>query len=149
MSNPTDDSRKVVEAFYASLAALDVPGVTNAFAEDVVVEVLGRTPISGRHVGRDAFVANAMGPVFAALDMEQAHFATTWEIFAAEGDRVAARMTAEAATKSGKRYDGTYCHLFRIDNGQIAELYEYLDTVLVEDAICDNALARPEVPAIA
>jgi uncharacterized protein len=147
MSSTTEQSRKVVEAFYASLAALDVPAVTNAFAEDTVVEIIGHTPVSGRHVGRDALIADAMGPIFAALDMEQVHFAQSWEIFAAEGDRIAARMTAKAATKSGKRYDGNYCHLFRIDNGLIAELYEYLDTVLVEDAIFDNALQRPQAVA--
>lgn len=145
----TEESRKVVEAFYTSLAALDVPAVTTAFAEDVVVEVVGNTPVSGRHVGRDALVANAIGPIFAALDMEHVQFAASWEIFAAEGDRVAARMTAEAAAKSGKRYDQTYCQLFRIADGEIAELYEYLDTVVVEDAIFDNALTRPQVVATA
>ena len=134
----TEDSRRVVAAFYEAVSAGDMAAVTAAFADDVEVEVMGRSPISGRHVGREAFLANAMGPVIAALDPDSVELATTWEIFAAEGDRVVARMTGKAASKSGKRYDNSYCQLFRIRDGQIAEMYEYLDTALLHDAIFDD-----------
>jgi ketosteroid isomerase-like protein len=139
--NTTDESRRVVERFYGSVAAGDMEAVVAAFADDVEVEVMGRSPISGRHVGREAFLANAMGPIMAQLDPGSIELATTWEIFAAEGDRVAARMTGRAATTSGKRYDNSYCQLFRIDGGRIAEMYEYLDTALLDEAIFDGAAA--------
>jgi ketosteroid isomerase-like protein len=134
----TDTSRRVIESFYEAVAAGDMDAVIAAFADDVVVEVMGSSPISGRHVGREAFLADAMGPIMAVLDPETVQLATTWEIFAAEGDRVAARMTGTAASLSGKRYDNSYCQLFRIRDGQIAEMYEYLDTALLEDAIFDR-----------
>jgi uncharacterized protein len=139
----TEQSRGIVESFYRAVAAGDMETVTASFADDVVVHVMGRSPIAGRHVGRDAFLAQAMGPVIAALDPESIRLAQTWEIFAAEGDRVAARMTGQAATRTGKRYDNSYCQLFRIHDGQIAEMYEYLDTALLESAIFDNELATP------
>lgn len=134
----TEASRRTVETFYEAVAAGDMDTVLEAFADDVVVEVMGRSPISGRHVGRDAFLSEAMGPVMAVLDPDTVMLATTWEIFAAEGDRVAARMTGTAATRSGKRYDNSYCQLFRIREGQIAEMYEYLDTALLQEAIFED-----------
>lgn len=140
-------SRAVVESFYRAVAAGDFEAVTAAFAEDVEVEVMGQSPISGRHRGRDAFVANAMGPVMDKLDAASVRLATTWEIFAAEEDRVVARMTGMAATKSGKRYDNSYCHLFRIREGQIAEMYEYLDTALLMDAIFSASPASSRADA--
>jgi uncharacterized protein len=138
----TEETRRVVEDFYRAVAAGDMDAVMAAFADDVVVEVMGRSPISGRHIGRQAFLADAMGPVVAALNPETIELATTWEIFAAEGDHAAARMTGKAANRSGKPYDNSYCQLFRIRDGQIAEMYEYLDTALLEDAIFDNELAE-------
>ena len=148
MSDTTQDSRTVVENWYAALAAGDMEGVIGALHEDVVVNVLGCTPVSGRHVGRDAFVANAVGPIFAKLDPETVRFAKTFRIFAADGGHVAALMEGGGATHNGKRYDNTYCHLFAIEDGQITEMYEFLDTVLVEHAIFDNELATPQ-PALA
>jgi hypothetical protein len=115
-------------------------GVIGALAEDVVFTVHGRTPVSGRHVGRDAFATNAVGPIFAALDPETLQFAKKWEIFAADGGRVVTVMEGEAKTPDGRLYDNTYCHLFTIREGQIAELQEFLDTVLVEDVIFGRAL---------
>jgi len=143
MSTATQESRRIVEGYYTALAAGDVPSAMAALAPDVVLEVMGHTPISGRHVGLEALMANAIGPIAGALEMSEAQFAASWEIYAAEGNRVAGRMTATAVTMSGKRYDNSYCQLFRVANGQIAEMYEYLDTVLVEDAIFDNELTQP------
>lgn len=131
----TDESRRVIEGFYEAVAAGDMETVVAIFADDVEVEVMGQSPISGRHVGRADFLAHAMGPVIDALDPETIELAATWEIFAAEDDRVVARMTGRATSKAGKRYDNSYCQLFRVRDGRIAEMYEYLDTALLEDAI--------------
>jgi hypothetical protein len=140
MTDTTQASRSVVENWYAALAAGNMEGVIGALAEDVVFTVHGKTPVSGRHEGRDAFVTNAVGPIFAALDPETLQFAKKWEIFAAEGGRVVTIMEGEAKTPDGRLYDNTYCHLFTIRGGQIAELQEFLDTVLVENVIFGRAL---------
>src|SRR4051794_4453430 len=109
MSTATEESRTIVEGYYTALAAGDVPAAMGALAPEIVLEVMGHTPISGRHVGLDALTANAIGPIAGALEMSEAQFAASWEIYAAEGDRVAGRMTTRATTTSGKRYDQSYC----------------------------------------
>ena len=45
-----------------------------------------------------------------------------------------------ATSKNGTSYDNNYCHLFTIRDGKITELWELLDTALVEEAIFDNPL---------
>jgi hypothetical protein len=40
----------------------------------------------------------------------------------------------KATTKSGKSYNNTYCQVFRIVNGKVQEVTEYLDTELVTSA---------------
>jgi uncharacterized protein len=135
MADTTQASRSVVENWYTALAAGDMDGVVGALAEDLVAHVGGRTPVSGRHEGRDAFVAGAIGPVFAALDPGTVRFAKKWEIVAAEGERVVTMMEGEARTHDGKLYDNTYCHLFTVRDGKIVELHEFLDTALLQDVI--------------
>jgi uncharacterized protein len=149
MTAQTQESRSVVDAWYTALAAGDMEGVLGGLAEDVVVNVLGSSPVSGRHVGRDAFVAAAVGPIFAALEPETIRFAQRWEIFAADGERVVALMHGDARCKNGRRYDNSYCHLFTIRDGKIVELYEFLDTALVETAIFGKDLADPGVKSVA
>ena len=135
MADTSQASRSVVENWYTALAAGNMEGVIGALAGDLVAHVCGRTQVSGTHEGRDAFVANAIAPVFAALDPETVRFATKWEIFAAEGERVVTLMEGEARTHDGRLYDNTYCHLFTVRDGLIVELHEFLDTALLRDVI--------------
>jgi ketosteroid isomerase-like protein len=144
----TERSRQIVSDWYTALQQGDMEGVVGAMDENIIVNVLGSSGVSGRHEGRDAFVANGIGPIFAALEPESVEFAKRWRIFAAEGERVVVLMEGFAAAKNGCRYDNKYCHLFTIRDGRIAELWEFLDTVVVEEAIFDNPLqSSREAPA--
>jgi ketosteroid isomerase-like protein len=135
MTDTTQASRSVVENWYRALAAGNMEGVVGALAEDLVAHVAGRTPVSGTHEGRDAFVQNAIAPMFAALNPETVRFAHRFEIFAADGERVVAMMEGDARTHDGALYDNSYCHLFTVRDGQIVELHEFLDTALLRDVI--------------
>ena len=42
-------------------------------------------------------------------------------------------------TKENKPYNNTYCYVCRLENGQIKELTEYLDTELVSTVLGDPA----------
>lgn len=50
----------------------------------------------------------------------------------AEADRVVVRARADATTTRGERYPQSYCYVFRLENGRLAEVLEYCDTALVE-----------------
>lgn len=40
----------------------------------------------------------------------------------------------KATTKAGKPYNNTYCQVYRITDGKVREVTEYLDTELVTSA---------------
>jgi uncharacterized protein len=135
--------RGVVERWYTALASGDVDTVVATFHADLKASVVGRTPVSGQFESREAFIAGTLGVVFASLEPEQTRFAQTWSIFAADGDRVVGMMSGDAMAKNGQPYDGVYCQLFTVREGQIVEYIEFVDTVLVEAAIFDNPLSTP------
>jgi hypothetical protein len=50
-----------------------------------------------------------------------------------------------AMTKAGRPYNNTYCYVFRLADGQVAEITEYLDTQLVATALEAPAVESPRV----
>ena len=44
------------------------------------------------------------------------------------------QANGKARTKSGKDYNNSYCHIFRVVGGKVTEINEYLDTALVDEA---------------
>jgi ketosteroid isomerase-like protein len=139
----SDNPRSVVERWYTALAAGDVDAVVAGFHPDVVGSVVGSTPVSGRFQGRDEFLAGTLSVVFEALDPKSVRFAQNWLIFAVDGQRVVGLMTGDAVAKNGHPYNSIYCQLFTINDAQIIEYVEFVDTVVVENALFDNPLTRP------
>ena len=96
------------------------------FADDVVWHlpnsVAARFP-NGAHLHGPEVVALFGGP--------QQHYAErTWRIdhVVGEDDMVALHCTMDGWTVSGNRYVNSYHFLFRLDDGLIAEGWEFLDT---------------------
>jgi uncharacterized protein len=138
-----ESSRAVIERFYAALEAFDVETLLDLHHEDCVVHVLGRTPVSGRFAGREG-LAEVAAKVFEQLVPDQVRFATRWRIVAVDGDCVVAFMQGGGPTLGGVPYDQTYCQVFHLRDGRIAEMHEFLDTVVVEAALFGNHLERPQ-----
>ncbi len=46
----------------------------------------------------------------------------------ADGEYAVAEWTTHARTRDGRRYDSDYAGVFRVVNGQLAAVTEYLDT---------------------
>jgi len=112
--------------------------------DDVVYNVAGRTPISGRWVGKSFLTGEAQSMVFGALDPERFRFSRRWKIMCADAERVVGFMEADGPTRSGKRYNQRYCQVFAFRDGRISEVWEFFDSCLAEEALFDNPLSRPE-----
>lgn len=129
MSHPNVERvRKLID----DMNAANAEGYLGALADDVRYTVIGSTPFSGTRQGRDAVVAQIVMPLMEKLE-GSIHF-TPLSIFG-EGDMVCVQARGRAATKSGQRYDNTYCFVFRFRGDEIAEVTEYLDTELVRAAL--------------
>ncbi len=143
----TEDNRRLIERWYEALAAGDFQTIFDMHHDDVVYNMVGNTPVSGRIYGKDACCNGMIAQkLLDKLVPGEVRFAKRWKIVAAEGDRVVGLMQGGGPTKNGQSYEQTYCEIFTIRDGKIAEMHNFFDTVLVEQCLFDNPLERPETP---
>ena len=141
VANMTD--REFIAHFYESLKIADVEAVEACYADDVIFNLVGDTPVSGRWVGKDQCWGVVAMSVFAALKPETVHFSDQWRIVCASDGHVVAMMQGGATGLNGVDYDQTYCHIFKIENQKIIEFHEFFDTALAEAVLFDNPLSKP------
>jgi ketosteroid isomerase-like protein len=140
----TERNKRIIDAYYQSLSRGDSATFKSLHAEDVVFNFVGRTPLSGRHVGREKCFKLLSRYVIAALVPGEYQFAKKWRIMAADEKCVVAIMKGGGAAKNGSNYEQTYCQVFTIAEDKICEIHEFFDTVLVEEALFDCRLEKPE-----
>ncbi|MDG5746703.1 nuclear transport factor 2 family protein [Qipengyuania sp. XHP0207] len=132
MSNETETNRALIAKAYDGLAKGDPTHFTALFAEDIEWRVMGSSAWSKHLKGLEAVNRDLVGPLFARID---GPYLTTAELILADGDRVAVIAKGDAATVDGGRYDNDYCFVFRMKDGKIVEVREYMDTILADRAL--------------
>ena len=138
--------KELVEKYYQALADADIDAFLAIQQDDVVYNVNGSTPVSGRFTGKD-FLQNVVAPeVFGRLQMDTFRFAAKWKIMCADEHRVVAFMEADGYAMNGERYHQRYCQTFGFRDGKIAEVFEFFDSTLAQTALWDNRLTKPEKP---
>lgn len=101
-------------------------------ADDIRWTIIGSTKWSRTMNGKKEIVDKLLHPIFA--EMESMGTSTTDNVIA-EGDYVVVQSHAAGRkTKTGKPYNNTYCNVFKVVDGKIKEITEYLDTELVTAA---------------
>ena len=138
----------LVTRYYQALAAGDFETLTALHCDDVVFNLVGTTPVSGRWEGK----TECFGPVVAdgvlgKLVQETVRFSRQWRIMCADDNCVVGIMHGGGMGTNGHEYLQTYCQVLTIRDGLIAELHEFFDTALVELALNDNPTTKgPSVP---
>lgn len=127
----TVDNKKLVESMFAAISKGDAEGYLAALADDAKFTIIGKTKFSGLFDGKKNIVEKLLAPLAAQLD---GALTITPQHLVAEGDTVVIQAQGSSKTKTGKRYDNTYCIVFRIANGKVSKITEYLDTELVTEA---------------
>ena len=121
------DNKQVVQASYDAANRGDMDTCMGQLADDVAWTNIGTTKYSGTFRGKADLVTRLLQPVFGQL---QAGIASSVDNIVAEGDFVVVQSRGKAETKDGRPYNNTYCHVFKIRDGKIVEVTEYLDTAL-------------------
>lgn len=102
MSALADANRAVGEAFYRALADGDFDALAALHSDDVVFNLLGSTPVSGRWEGK----AECFGPLVAdmvvgKLEPETIQFSREWRIMCADDTCVVGLMRGGGMGKNG------------------------------------------------
>jgi uncharacterized protein len=129
-----EQNKEIVRRAIAAISRGDLEGFMADAAEDVTLSVMGAVfpPIQGKQKVLKG-LRNALG---AKLEGGGA-IVMTIENLIADGDYVAEQSRGVARTKTGKDYNNTYCRVWRINNGKIHAMQEYLDTELVRSCLID------------
>lgn len=125
------ENKQFISNMFAELSKGNADAFLGALADDVRFTIIGSTKYSGTFKGKQDLIARLLAPLNAQVE---GAMTITPDNLIADGDFVAMQARGKALSKSGQRYDNTYCHVFRIANGKVQEVTEYLDTELVTTA---------------
>ena len=125
------DNKQIITNMFAEISKGNAAAFMDVMADDIKYTLQGRTKFSGTMNGKQQVMEKLLGPLGAALE---SGIAITPYDFIAEGDYVVMLSNGKATTKSGKGYNNSYCHVFKVVGGKVKEINEYLDTALVDEA---------------
>lgn len=126
------ENRELMREIYDELAKGNRMPFRNAMAEDFRWIMKGRTAWSRTYEGRKAVREELFQPLFAQFADDYTNRASR---FFADGDYVIVECEGRVTTQAGTPYNNQYCLIFRLENGKLKEVTEYLDTALVDEAL--------------
>jgi len=92
--------------------------------------VMKNMPNGGTHVGKK----NVFDGYFPKLFAKFAEFHVVTDEFIETGNRVIVLGTYKITSKSGKKFDAPFVHIYTIQDGKIAKFRQYSDTVEIQNA---------------
>ena len=125
---------KAIETINKALDMLskgDFENFETLLAENMYFKMSGNTPLSGEAFSKNEFL-ETVGNVMALLD--EPIKLNVKEVIDG-GDWVVSIADGEATTLLGEPYNNEYCHVWKVKDGLIIELREFLDTAMLRD-IC-------------
>ena len=126
----TEQNKNIAAAFLNAIERQDAEGIVGLMADDGVYWIPGQAnfPIAGRRNKQETreFFAGAK-------QILQPGFKFAVKSVTAEDDRVSVEAMGDGTSVTGKKYQTAYHFMFRIRDGKIAYVAEYIDTQHVAD----------------
>ena len=122
----TEQTRKLIEDYYAAAAAGDRDALAEMLTENVhwqAAETVPVEPLQGRRVVSSVVSGRGREKMF---DMDTYELDVHRKIV--DGDTAVVLQAISAKTHDGKQYDNEYCWVYTCRDGQIASIVEYVDT---------------------
>ena len=112
--------------------AKGIDAMFETMADDVRWTIMGTTKFSHTMNGKQEILDKLLKPITAELESMGTSIDDN---IIAEGDFVVLQQHATGrTTKTGKPYNNHYCLVYKVIDGKIKEITEYLDTELVTSA---------------
>jgi ketosteroid isomerase-like protein len=131
-----DTNRARLQYVFAETAKGNGRPFLDALADDAQWIIRGHTGWSKTYCGKAAIMNDLIAPLRRVLAPP---LKTHAHRMIAEGDFVVVEAQGENVTRSGVRYDNSYCYVFEFLDGQIVTLTEYADTELFRSALGEPA----------
>jgi uncharacterized protein len=128
------DNKKLLESIFSELSVGNSRPFVEAMADDFSWTVTGTTKWSKKYEGKSVVLGELFGTLTSRMD---GRIKTIADRFIGEDDLVVVEAHGSNTTKSGKPYNNRYCFVFRVSEGKLKEVTEYLDTELVSSALAE------------
>jgi ketosteroid isomerase-like protein len=134
-----DGNKQLLQRVFAEIADGNSRSFVESLADDIRWTIVGTTKWSRTYDGKKAVLEELLRPL---RDRLVDRVKVTAYRFIADGDLVVVEASGEARTKTGRPYNNTYCWIFRLADGRVREVTEYLDTELVAKALDSPSTAN-------
>ena len=124
----SEENKKLMQRIFDELARGNSQALIEVLADDVDWHVTGTTKFSGTYHGMASLMDELVVPLFSQF-AEQ--LTTVADRFIADDNYVVVEAHGKATTKAGRPYNNKYCFVFRLEDGKVKEVTEYMDTQLV------------------
>jgi hypothetical protein len=127
----TAENKRLLQDIFAAMARGDSRPLVGSMGEDFRWTIAGNGRWS-RTYDKQA----VMSELFPALRARiEGRIKMVPQRILADGDHVVVEARGDNTTKSGVPYNNSYCFVFRLAGGKLAEVTEYMDTELVTAAL--------------
>jgi ketosteroid isomerase-like protein len=130
------NNRELIRHVYTEASKGNGQPLLDALHDDIVWTIIGTTGLSGVHRGKQAVIANLLGPLRARLSTPVKF---TIRRVISDGDWVVLVADGEATTITGRPYNNSYCIVGRIEDGRFVEMTDYIDTELITNSLLASA----------
>lgn len=125
------DNKERMREIFAETAQGNFDPLVAALADDASWTIKGGTPFSKTYAGKEKILTRLLGPLSTRIE---GRLRLEARRLIAEDDLVVVEAQGSASTVAGVPYDNGYCFVFRLEDGIIREITEYMDTQLVMTA---------------
>jgi len=126
------ENKQLIQQMFEAMSAGNSRPFVELLADDVTWTVMGRTRWSGTYRGKNVVLNDLLGQL--RVRLADRYRASAQRVIA-EGAIVVAEVRGIATTTAGVPYNNEYCFIYRMEDGKIREVTEYLDTELVTAAL--------------
>jgi uncharacterized protein len=123
------ENKALIQEIMDARAIRDHQPFLAAMADDFVWRITGSSAWSETYSGKADVQERLLKPLYAQFTAPSSITPTS---ILADGDYVVVQCHGNATTRSGEPYRNTYCLVIRLENGQLREMTEYMDTALVD-----------------
>lgn len=130
----TTANKQLMINVFDAMAHGDRKPFRDCMADDVNWIFKGSTKWKGVYRGKESVLRDLMVPLFAQFADEYTSNAVR---VMADGEFVVVEAEGRVNTKTGMPYHNRYCYVFRIREGKVVEITEYMDTALADAVLAD------------
>jgi ketosteroid isomerase-like protein len=128
-------NKQIIQNIFAELAEGNSRPFVETMADDFRWILPGTNQWARTFDGKNAVLTELFGLLSSAI---AGPIITTAQRIIADGDYVVVEAHGKSTTKAGNPYNNRYCFVFRLADGKLKEVTEYMDTELATAAMGDS-----------